>query len=86
MKIGDKLKLRWISMSGNVTKKEWREFEGKVVIITRHVFVLENKNGIRESFNYSQILDKNLEVKKKISRKFEILDKEEKRSEFECLK
>ena len=85
MKIGDKLQLSWVSMTGNVSKKEWSEFEGKVVIITKHVFVLENKNGIRESFNYSQILDKNLEVKKKISRKFEILDKEDKRKEFECL-
>ena len=86
MKIGDKLKLKWISMSGNVTKKEWREFEGKVVIITKHVFVLENKNGIRESFNYAQILDKNLQVKKKAIKRFRTLDKEEKRREFACLK
>ena len=28
MKVGDKLKLRWFSMSGNVTKKEWSEFAG----------------------------------------------------------
>ena len=83
IKIGDKIKLVCIAKNNSITNKiEWREFIGNVIAITRYAIVIQKYNGIRESFNFSQLTDKNIRVMKRIDKKFEVLSYQDIRKQF----
>ena len=74
IKIGDKIKLECIAKNNSITNKmEWREFTGKVIALTRYAIVLQKETGIKESFNFSQLTDKNIKVMKRINKSYEVL-------------
>ena len=86
--IGDKLKLEWIVP---VTRRKrnknlWTEFTGKVITISRYVIVLQKDNGVRESFNFSQLTDENIKVMKRVDKSYEVLGYQEISKRFEANK
>ena len=73
--IGDKIKINWIEpITRRRNKNLWTEFTGDVVAITRYVIVLQKDNGVRESFNFSQLIDENLKVMKRLNKSYEVLN------------
>ena len=74
IKIGDIIKLNLIEpVTRRRNKNLWTEFTGKVIAITRYVIVLQKDNGVRESFNFSQLIDENLKVMKRLNKSYEVL-------------
>ena len=74
IKIGDKIKLVCIAKNNSITNKiEWREFIGNVIAITRYAIVLQKETGIKESFNFSQLTDKNIKVMRRVNKSYEVL-------------
>ena len=74
IKIGDQIKINWIDpITRRRNKNLWTEFTGKVTAITRYVIVLQKDNGIRESFNFSQLTDENIKVIKIVNGSYEAL-------------
>ena len=72
--IGDKLKLEWIApVTRRRNKNLWTEFTGKVIAITRYVIVLQKDNGIRESFNFAQLTDKDIKAMIRVNKSYETL-------------
>ena len=81
IKIGDKIKLDWIPSTRN-NKNEWSVFDGEVVAITRYAIFLQKDNGISESFNFSQLTDKNIRVMKRVNKCYEVLSYQDIRKQF----
>ena len=76
--IGDKIKINWIEpITRRRNKNLWTEFTGKVIAISRYVIVLQKDNGVRESFNFSQLTDENIKVMKRIDKNYEVLGYQE---------
>ena len=85
--IGDKIKINWIEpVTRRRNKNLWTEFTGKVIAITRYVIVLQKDNGVRESFNFSQLIDENLKVMKRVDKSYEVLGYQEISKRFEVNK
>ena len=85
--IGDKLKLEWIApVTRRRNKNLWTEFTGKVIAITDYVIVLQKDNGVRESFNFSQLIDENIKVMKRVDKSYEVLGYQEISKRFEVNK
>ena len=85
--IGDQIKINWIEpVTRRRNKNLWTEFTGKVTAITRYVIVLQKDNGVRESFNFSQLTDENLKVMKRIDKSYEVLGYQEISKRFEVNK
>ena len=74
IEIGDKIKINWIApVTRRRNKNLWTEFTGKVIAITRYVIVLKKDNGIRESFNFSQLTDKDIKAMRIVNKSYEVL-------------
>ena len=87
IEIGDQIKINWIDpITRRRNKNLWTEFTGKVIAITRYVIVLQKDNGVRESFNFSQLIDENLKVMKRVDKSYEVLGYQEISKRFEVNK
>ena len=74
IKIGDQIKINWIEpVTRRRNKNLWTEFTGKVIAITRYVIVLQKDNGIRESFNFAQLTDKDIKAMIRVNKSYETL-------------
>ena len=74
IEIGDQIKINWIEpVTRRRNKNLWTEFTGKVIAITRYVIVLQKDNGIRESFNFAQLTDKDIKAMIRVNKSYETL-------------